>query len=257
MGASAGFGNRRPPPRKAYGSPDSAEGEAKELDRTGMASDQPPRQMSGILFALAILACIGAGHLATLKGFGRGLDQYWRQTVGYPSVESVFSGSSSSDVSLDRVHNNCKSRSDFVSFEAAKARGPEDLNALHAGDAALNTAATYISCLTAEQPERFCGWQHRTHLLSALKDYYRLIARVRENRIMMIGGPMAAARNSLVGSPGREGSIVPTDQRVAHGLRALIQEGYLSRQDLSPVLHPLTDLELALQGAEPKRKGCA
>jgi hypothetical protein len=171
--------------------------------------------------------------------------------VSQPGMEG-----SNADVPLDRVHNGCKARSDFVSFDAARSRGPNDANAVHAGDAALNTAATYISCLTSEQPERFCNWKHRTHLISALKDYYRLMARVREDRIMMTGGPMAAARNSLVGSPGREGSIVHTDDRVVHGLRALLLDGYLTRQDLSPVLHPLTDLEQALQGVEPRRQGC-
>jgi hypothetical protein len=102
---------------------------------------------------------------------------------------------------------------------------------------------------------------HRTHLITALKDYYRLMGRARQERWILSGNPFSAPH--VFGGPSRE--AVPTtqmpsaqtDERVVAGLRTLLQGGFLSRRDLSPVMGAPGDLEVALKGVEPRRSGCA
>ena len=217
----------------------------------------------GIVFGLAILLCLAGGYFIIMKGFGRALDQHWRENVGYPDIEDAYKRTAAADVSLERIHNDCKSRSDFVRLDQSRTRaldGP-GLDGLYAGESALVKAAYYLSCLTGEQPERFCQAAHRAHLITTLKDYYRLMGKVREERWMATGSPFSVTR--VLGGPSRElrpTTSMPsaqTDERVVAGLRVLLQHGYLSRQDLAPVMGPPGDLELALSGVEPKRKGCA
>src|SRR6476619_7265441 len=97
-----GFGNRTPPERKAYIASD---------DFDGVGAAPPTRPISGILFGLAIVACIAGGYVAAKKGFGR-LELPWRANM--PMVEDVYKLSADTDISLDRVHNSCKARSDFT-----------------------------------------------------------------------------------------------------------------------------------------------
>jgi hypothetical protein len=197
------------------------------------------------------------------EGFGKALDQHWKENVGYPGVEDAYKRSARADVSLETIHNDCKSRSDFVSLDKNQTRALEGFDGLYSGEAAAAKAAFYVSGLTVEKPARLCQATHRAHLVEALKDYYRLMGRVREERMMSTSGPFAAQRLALMSTPGRgeRGATPPpsarSDERVVNGLRTLLVDGYLSRRDLAPVLGPPGDLELALRGAEPKRTGCA
>jgi hypothetical protein len=218
---------------------------------------------SGVLFGLAIVACLVGGYVVIMKGFGRALDQHWRENVGYPGIEDAYKRTASGDVSLERVHNDCKSRSDFTRLDQARTRaldGPR-LDGLYAGESALNQAAYYLSCLTGEQPERFCQPAHRAHLITALEDYYRLMGRVRQERWMATSSPFSATR--VFGAPSHEAipttpmPSVQTDERVVAGLRTLLQNGYVSRSDLAPVMGAPGDLEIALKGVEPRKSGCA
>jgi hypothetical protein len=98
-----------------------------------------------------------------------------------------------------------------------------------------------------------------------LKDYNRLMGRVREERVMSTSGPFAAVRMTLVAPSSRDRSAATpppppsarSDDRLVHGLRMLIVDGYLSRRDLEPVLGPPGDLDLVLRGVEPNRANCA
>jgi hypothetical protein len=127
----------------------------------------------------------------------------------------------------------------------------------------LAKAAFYVSCLSVEKPARMCQASHRAHLIAALKDYYKLMGKVREERFMSTSGPFAAQRMALMRPASRErGSAPPppsarSDERLVNGLRALNAEGYLSRRDLEPVMGRPGDLDVALSGVEPKRAGCA
>src|SRR4051812_20296980 len=103
MSANSGFGNRRPAQRKAYISPD-------DLDSASPSPAQPARQVSGILFGLAIVACIGGGYVAAMMGFSRTIELPWRNNILYAGGDD--SSKRATDVSIDSVHNNCKARSD-------------------------------------------------------------------------------------------------------------------------------------------------
>jgi hypothetical protein len=263
-----GFGRRKPAERQAYVSPAGTTASAKRGQTAGLDISSIPvapvggssGALGGVLFGLAIVGCLIGGYVVMMKGFGRALDTHWRENVGYPGIEDAYKRTAGGDVSLERIHNDCKSRSDFVRLNRSRTQtfdGP-GLDGLFGGEAALNQAAYYVSCLTGEQPERFCQQVHRTHLITALKDYYRLMGRA---RWMLSGNPFSAPR--VFGGPSREAipttqtPSAQTDERVVAGLRTLLQGGYLSRRDLSPVMGAPGDLDIALKGVEPRRSGCA
>jgi hypothetical protein len=216
-------------------------------------------QIRGILIGVGILAAMYGVYVWMMKEFGRGLDQHWATNVGYPDVEDAFKRTASKDVELERVHNDCKSRSDFIGRN--KPRTMADV--VSADGITIGRAVTYVSCLATENPARFCQPAHRSHLVAAVRDYYRLMAKMRDERVLMNASPFAANRNALMGIPSRE--MLPTtqppgaesDPRVIDALKALIANGYLTRRDLAAMSGGMpTDLELALRGVEPKRKGC-
>jgi Na+-transporting methylmalonyl-CoA/oxaloacetate decarboxylase gamma subunit len=275
MNGSANFGRRRPPERKAGVAAPTSSVSTSELIAAvgsggggGLTHTPLVRQLGGIL--LAVLAGVGivfglsAFNAAQMRGFGKALDQHWKENVGYPGVEDAYKRTAGADASLEAIHNDCKSRSDFVRLDNNQTRALEGFG-LYSGEAALAKAAYYVSCLTVEKPARMCHATHRTHLVAALKDYYRLMGRVREERVMSTSGPFAAVRMTLVAPSGRDGRAATpppppsarSDERLVHGLRMLITDGYLSRHDLQPVLGSPGDLDLALRGVEPKRAGCA
>jgi hypothetical protein len=227
------------------------------------------RQLGGILIALlvgvGIVYALGALHVVQMRGFGKALDQHGKENVGNPGVEDAYKRTAGPDASLEAIHNDCKSRSDFVRLDQGQTQALEGFDGLYSGELALAKAAYYVSCLTVEKPARMCQVTHRTHLVAALKDYYRLMGRVREERIMSTSGPFAAVRMTLMAQSSRHGpaaALPPppsarSDERVVNGLRTLIADGYLLRRDLASVLGPPGDLDLALRGVEPKRAGCA
>jgi hypothetical protein len=262
-----GFGRRRPPERKSVAAGDATDGpgsggRAGWSGGGGLVGAPLAGQFGGIMFGLGILLCMGLGYVAMMKGFGRALDQHWRENVGFPGVEDAYKRIAGADVSLERVHNDCKSRSDFVRLDKRQRDALEGFDGLYAGESALATAAFYVSCLTAHPPERLCQPAHRAHLIAALKDYYKLMGKVREERMMSISSPFAAERMALMSGPRRElppttpPPSAQTDERVVNGLRPLITGGYLARRDLEPVLGPPGDLDVALRGVEPRRAGC-
>jgi hypothetical protein len=273
MNGNANFGRRRPAERKTGASTPTSSVRSNELSGAagssggGLMSASLFRQVRnvvlGVLVGVGVVYGLGALHVVQMKGFGKALDQHWKENVGYPGVEDAYKRSARADVSLEAIHNDCKSRSDFVSLDKNQTRALEGFDGLYSGEAALAKAAFYVSCLTVEKPARLCQATHRAHLVEALKDYYRLMGRVREERMMSTSGPFAAQRLALMSTPGRgeRGATPPpsarSDERVVNGLRTLLVDGYLSRRDLAPVLGPPGDLELALRGAEPKRTGCA
>ena len=53
--------------------------------------------------------------------------------------------------------------------------------------------AAFIDCLITDSPRRFCQPEHRAHLAGAVRDYFRLRMRVREEW-MMARNPFGAPR---------------------------------------------------------------
>jgi hypothetical protein len=212
-------------------------------------------KLKGFLKAAGYLLLIGAVYFAAMKGFGKAIDQYWRQ--GAPSVEDAYQRSGSSDTVLAEAHNDCKSRTDFVGVSSRRKGDFDGLEMVNAftGETQLAKAALYVSCLTAHKPPRFCQSAHRKHLSAALDDYYRVLARVGTMRTTLTSP--GSVRTAL-GPPAPAPGTVKTDTRVVLGLRDLIEQGYISRSDISGFFGSLPgDLELALHGVERKRQGCA
>lgn len=230
--------------------------DASELDRQGGFALLRP--LLGLLGGFAIVGFLLANHVVAMKGVGSALDQHWAQNVGYPEVDDAYKRSGSADKPLERVHNDCKSRSDFVGRNRPKSHA--DL--MSADATSIGQAVTYLSCLASAEPARFCKAPHRAHLLAAVKDYYRLKSKMREEDWMQNAGPFAASR--AFGKTGRDDGQVnapltkEADAAIVHALKALVVGGYIPRRDLvnAPAGWP-NDLDTALRDAEPKRKGCA
>jgi len=184
----------------------------------------------GLLFGFGIVSLLFTVNFAAMKGFGRALDRHWSENVGYPGIEDAFKRTGSTDKLLEQVHNDCKSRSDFVGRERVRKRG-EAMMAVD--DTFLGRAVVYLSCVEGSQPERFCQAAHRKHLFAAVKDYYRLKGKIREEQVFSHQGPFAAQRDILMG-PTRE--TIPTtatmalasDPRVIDAFAALVRGGYVT-----------------------------
>ena len=260
------FGRRPPLERNRSGSAFARQERVDDLDAEAGGRSffkAPLIELGGIAIGVGVVFLLGTVYVVGMKGFGKALDRHWAENVGYPGVEDAYKRIGRADAALEKIHNDCKSRSDFVRLDKGQRRALEGFDGLYSGEAALATAAFYLSCLSVEKPARFCEPAHRAHLVAALKDYYRLVGQVREERVIATSSPFAMERNALMSVPGREQRATTpppsaqTDGRVVNGLRALIVNGFLSRSDLAPVLGPPGDLDLALRGAEPRRVGCA
>jgi hypothetical protein len=220
-----------------------------------------PAPVKGLLIGFGAVGFLFAVHVAAMKGFGRALDRHWAENVGYPGIEDAYQRSSGAgaDKLLEQVHNDCKSRSDFVGRNRPKTHA----DVMSGDDVALGRAVTYLSCLAGEKPARFCWAAHRAQLFAAIKDYYRLKAKMREEHVLMNSGPFAANRNALIGAPTRE--LVPTtspmaaesDPRVIAALKALVVQGHATSRGLVRATGGWpNDLDLVLRGVEAKQKGC-
>jgi len=254
-----GFGRRKPVQRD-----DVVANPSPSLANVAAHIRAPSGALFGGLFkGVGFLLLVAAVYVAAMKGFGRALDQHWRTNVGFPDVEAAYQRNGPADATFEAAHNDCKSRSDFAGLDKRSRRAFEGYMDLSAGENQLAKAALYVSCLTAHQPARFCQPAHRSHLSAALQDYYKLMARVREERMMAMSGPFAGEKAMLMGTPGARAAVGPmpsekTDARIVAGLRDLIEQGYLARRDLSGMFGSMPgDLETALHGVAPKRQGCA
>jgi hypothetical protein len=253
---NTGFGRRQAIPRESLKTMQAAPA------GNGRSGFPVPAPVRGLLIGFGIVGLLFAVHVATMKGFGRALDRHWAENAGYPGVEDAYrrSAGAGSDKLLEQVHNDCKSRSDFVGRNRPNTRA----EVMSGDDVILGRSVTYLSCLANEKPARFCEAPHRSHLFAAIKDHYRLKAKMREEHVLMNSGPFAATRNALIGGPTRE--MFPTtspmaaesDPRVIGALKPLIVGGYVTRRDLISATGGWpNDFDLVLRGVEPKQKGCA
>jgi hypothetical protein len=253
MSESNGFGRRQPSPRTILPSG------AGPAGRSGFSL---PTSVKGLLIGFGVVGLLFAIHVVTMKGFGRALDRHWAEDVGYPGVEDAYkrSAGAGSDKLLEQVHNDCKSRSDFVGRNVPK----KHADVMSSDEIIVGRSVTYLSCLAYEKPVRFCQAQHRGHLFAAVRDHYRLKAKMREEQVLMNAGPFAANRNALIGGPTRE--LIATtspmasesDPRIIDAFKALVVGGYLTRRELVGATGGWpNDLDLVLRGVEPKQRGCA
>jgi hypothetical protein len=257
--SSNGFGRRPGITRQSL---QSVQAEPATSGESGRSRFSLPMPVRGLLIGFATVGLLLAVYVASMKGFGRALDQHWETNVGYPGVEDAYrrSAGAGSDKLLEQVHNDCKSRSDFVGRNTPKTHA----DVMSADAMIIGESVTYLSCLAREKPARFCTKAHRTHLLAAVRDYYRLKGKMREEHVLMNSGPFAVNRNALMGGPTRETfpSTSPlaleSDPRVIDAFKALVIGGYVTRRDLVGATGGWpNDLDLVLRGVEPRQKGCA
>lgn len=247
-----GFGRRRPQ--------QPAPAPAKAAGPNG------PRLWKTLWIVLAVVGAVvllRAVNVAAMRGYGKALDQHWRENVGYPGLEDAHKRTANGDAALETAHNDCKSRSDFVKLSPDQTRALEGFDGLYSGESALAKAAFYLACLTEHEPQRFCKAAHRTHLAAVLNDYFKLMAKVREERTLTMSAPFAREKSAMINPGGgqRAPGTAPsagTDPRVVEELRTLLTNGYMSRRDLAGSWDSLPgNLETELRGAEPRQKGCA
>src|SRR5262245_44841222 len=223
------------------------------------------KQLGGILIGVGILIGLQAVYVVSMKGFGRALDQHWRDNFGYPGLEDAYLRTDRGDHALDEAHNHCKARADFVQLGRAERTALEGFDGLYSGESALAKASQYLSCLTTQSPSRFCQASHRSHLVAALTDYYRLMSKVREERYLAATNTFAVEKGMLIHPRGGNpvgGSVAPpsgqTDSRIIDGLSGLITDGYLSHRDLNGLPNALAgDLQGQLRTVKPARTSCA
>lgn len=200
---SRGFGQRaaitRESLRAIQGIPDDEGGGA------GAGSPQL-RQMAVWIGAVAVLIGI---YLAIANGSGQELKKYWKTET--PALAAAYVPVGAKDVLLEQVNNTCKSRGDA------------------AGGNAIQQAVAYVSCLATESPKRLCQMTHRTHLLTAMKNYYHL---------------QAKSSDLPIGS----------HPQMIEALKTVVVHGYMPRRDVAAA--GPADLEAALRGVEARKSGC-
>jgi hypothetical protein len=257
--ADKSFGRRQAPaPKSVMPASDNPYAMEEVFEATRQGRSGSSSVLRGLLAGVGIVALSGAiygfVYLGTMSGAARLLDRFW--TASNPDAEEA---NKSSAVSLERIHNDCKSRADYMRLGRGREEAMAFFPGLQSVELALAKSAYYVSCLATEQPERFCKSEHRTHLVAAIKDYFRVLERARGQRAIMSNGPFAAVAQAMSGERNGEALFPPlqTDARLVGGLRKAITDGYLAKRDLSSGFGTLGDLDTALRGVEPRRSGCA
>jgi hypothetical protein len=206
-------------------------------------------QWRGVLVGLAVICTVVGGYFAMNKGAQRVFDRFWNDTAALPGIEDAYKRSGladghTKDLLLEQVHNECKARSDQIGRSQ-----PRNADAAISDSFTLAKQVTYLSCLASERPQRFCQAGHRSHLLMAVRDYYRLMGRMRGDR--------AAAQAVAAMTPVSSGPA-ESDPRVLNALQALVMKGYVARRDLVGAASGWpNDLEAGLSVIDPKQqRGC-
>jgi hypothetical protein len=220
------------------------------------------RQIAGIMLGVAIVFGAITIYVGGMKKAGRALDRQWEENAGYPALDSPPARRAGADVSSD-VRTTCKARAEQVKLNAATRRDLDYYVNIWVGEEQLLQHAAFITCLSSTQPARLCQPEHRGHLAGAVRDYFRLRMRVREEWTMARTNPFGAAQAGLMPLPGAQGinARFPserTDPDIIAGLTRLIADGYLARADLGAGMFSRMpgDLETQLTGIERKKRSC-
>lgn len=219
------------------------------------------RQIGGILAGVAIMFVVGTLYVSGMKSAGRALDKSWAENAGYPALDQQ-PARATAPATDDKVRTACLARAKQARLNRAMDRELDYFVNINVGESQLEQHAAFIDCLITEQPRRLCEAEHRSHLAGALRDYFRLRMRVREEW-MMARSPMSAAGRGLIAMPGSSGVSAQfpserTDPRIINGLRSLVTDGYLTTADLGSGLFSRMpgDLEEQLKGFERKKRSC-
>ena len=123
----------------------------------------------------------------------------------------------------NELRTTCKARADKVQLSRAMRDELEHFVNIRVGEVHVERHVEFIDCLMTTMPGRFCQAEHRAHLVDAIRTYFRLRMRVREEWAMMRNNPFSASGVGLVRRPGSDGISARypserTDPRIVAGL---------------------------------------
>lgn len=260
-----GFGRRTPlrdnlPPRPSAGPAEPVEpagpGLVEILTSRGM------KQIGGIVVGVAIVFAAITLYVSGMKSAGRALDRHWAVNAGYPTLDQQPPTRPNAPSTYNELRTSCLATAKKADLGRAMSNDLDYFTNIRVGERQLMQHAAFIDCLITEHPGRFCQPEHRAHLAGAVRDYFRLRMRVREEW-MMARSPLSAPGRGLVAMPGRQGVSAQypserTDPRVVDGLKSLIVAGYLTPADLGAGWFSRMpgDLSEQFQGVEAKKRSC-
>ncbi|MEW6449918.1 MAG: hypothetical protein AB1490_04660 [Pseudomonadota bacterium] len=204
-------------------------------------------QWRGVFAGLAVICVVVGGYFAMNKSAVRVFDRFWNDASALPGIEDAYKRSGlgdgiAKDLLLEQVHSECRARSEYIGRSQ-----PRKADAGPADSFTLAKQVTYLTCIASERPHRFCQAGHRSHLLMAVRDYYKLMGRMRDERMASTAGIVDAAPLQAADS----------DPRVLNALKALVLKGYVARRDLVGAASGWpNDLEAGLGSVDPKQRGC-
>lgn len=256
-----GFGRRTPLRDNSTPRPDPGPAEAAEMAGRGLVdllTSRGVKQIGGILAGVAIVFAVVTFYVSGMKSAGRALDKQWAENAGYPALDQRANAPATDD----KLRTTCLARAKQARLNPTMARELDYFTNIRVGENRLEQYVAFIDCLVTEQPRRLCQAEHRAHLVGALRDYFRLRIRVREEWLMA-RSPRSASSMGLVAQPGQHGVSAQypserTDPRIVTGLRSLIERGYLTPADLGAgfLSRMPGNLDEYLKGVEAKKKSC-
>ena len=258
MSATGGFGRRTHPARNnpvRQPAPGPVEPAGPSL--VDLLTSRGVRQIGGILAGVAVMFAVVTLYVSGMKSAGRALDKSWAENAGYPALDQQ-PARANAPATDDKLRNACLARAKAAGLNRVMDRELDYFTNIRVGENQLEQHAAFIDCLITEQPRRLCQPEHRAHLAGALRDYFRLRMRVREEW-MMARSPMSAAGHGLIAMPGSaQFPSERTDPRIINGLRSLVTDGYLTTADLGAGLFSRMpgDLNDQLNGIERKKRSC-
>ena len=165
----------------------------------------------------------------------------------------------------NELRTTCKARADKVAAQPRDDATSSTISSnIRVGEVHVERHADFIDCLMTSLPGRFCQAEHRAHLVDAIRTYFRLRMRVREEWAMTRNNPFSASRRwACADCRARDGITARypserTDPRIVAGLTTLIAEGYLTRADLGArhVQPHARRSRRPLKGVERKNRAC-
>jgi Na+-transporting methylmalonyl-CoA/oxaloacetate decarboxylase gamma subunit len=257
-----GFGRRtpmrdNPPPR-----PNPSPVEPTGPSLVDLLTSRGMKQIGGMLLGVAIVFAVITIYVSGMKSAGRALDKHWAENAGYPTLDQLPPRRENTPSTYNELRTACLATAKKAGLSRATNNELDYFVNIRVGEDKLEQHAAFIDCLITQHPGRLCQTEHRAHLVGAVRDYFHLRTRVREEW-MMARSPLSAPGVGLVGMPGRHGISAQypserTDPRIVSGLRSLIESGHLTTADLGAGFFSRMpgDLGEQLKGAEAKKRTC-
>jgi hypothetical protein len=219
--------------------------------------------IGGVAFGIAIVLAVMTFYVVSMKSAGRALNNSWTQNAGYPALDNPPVQRADAGTPYSELRTACKRRAEKVQLSRATSLELDYHVNIRVGERQLDQHVAFIDCLITETPARFCRPEHRVHLVEAVRSYFRLRMRVREEWAMARNNPFGAHAAGLMPLPGAHGVTTrfpsqQTDARIVTGLAGLIANGYLTPADLGAGLFSRMpgDLGELLKDAARKTNRC-